>query len=67
VRRGKPPGSEEKDDAREERSRQADKEARPEEGDGAERCREHEPIGGEKAPKEKAQGHRDLRPIEHRL
>jgi hypothetical protein len=67
VRCGKPPGDEEENHAQEERSRQADHEARPEERDGAEHCGEHEPIGGKKAPKEEAPGHRDLRPVGHRL
>ena len=67
MRRDKPPGDEEEDKAEEERSWQADEEARAEEGDGAERCGEHEPIGGEKAPNEEAQDHRDLRPVGHRL
>ena len=67
MRCGKAPGEKKEDDAQEERSRQADEEARPEERDGAEHCGEHEPIGGEEAPKEETQGHRDLRPVGHRL
>ena len=66
MRRDKPPGNEEKDDAQEERSGQANEEARSEEGDGAERCGEHEPIGGDETPKEETQGHRALRPVGHR-
>ncbi|HXO29698.1 MAG TPA: hypothetical protein VOA80_20265 [Thermoanaerobaculia bacterium] len=60
-RGGKPPGDEEEDKAEEERSRQADEEARAEEADGAEHCGEHEPIGGDETPREETQGHRDLR------
>jgi len=67
VRCGKLSGDEEKDRAKEERSGQADHEAWPEERDGAEPCGEHEPIGGEKAPKEETQDHRALPPVGHRL
>jgi hypothetical protein len=65
VRRGEAPGDEEENRAQEERSGQADEEARAEEPDGGEHRGKHKPIGGDETPKEKAQGKRDLRPIGH--
>jgi hypothetical protein len=67
VRYGKPPGNEEKDRAKEERSRQADHETRPEERDHAGDSGEHEPIRDDETPKEKAPEHRDLRQIGHQV